>query len=55
MGVWVAQLVKHLPLFQVMIPGFLDGAPLGSLLSREPASPSPSVVLPSCLLSFSLK
>ena len=27
---WVAQLVKHLPLAQVMIPGFWDGAHIGA-------------------------
>ena len=36
---WVAQSVKHLLLAQVMISGFWDQV-LGSLLSREPASPS---------------
>ena len=41
-GRWVAQWVKHLPSAQVMIPGSWDRAPRQTLLSREPASPSPS-------------
>ena len=50
-GVWVAQLVKHLPLAQVMIPGSWDQALLrvhcseGSLLL---------ILLPSCALSLHL-
>ena len=53
-GTWVAQLVKRLPLAQVMIPVSWDPGPtLGSLLSREFASPSPSVspTPPACALS----
>ena len=39
-GAWVAQLVKHLPLAQVMIPGSWNRAPESvSLLSGESASP----------------
>jgi len=50
-GAWVAQMVKHLPLAQVMIPGSWDGAPAwGSLLGGEPASPS--TVPPACALSL---
>ena len=41
-GAWVAQLVKRLPLAQVMILGSWDLARIGLLLSRESASPSPS-------------
>ena len=52
-GTWVAQLVKHLPLAQVMILRFWDEVPsLGSLLSRESASPSAPPH--SCSLSFML-
>lgn len=61
-GTWVAQSFKHLPLAQVMILGSWDGTPaLGSLLSREFASPSPSALAPcSCSLclyqiNFNLK
>ena len=48
LGTWVAQLVKCLPLTQVMIPT------LCSLLGREPASPSPfclCLLLPYLVLS----
>ena len=46
---WVAQLVKHLPLAQVMI---LRWSPsLDSLLNGEPASPS---AVPLLVLSLSL-
>ena len=47
-GTWVAQSVKYLPLAQVMILGFGDGAPY--LYSAEPTSPSCSVCLPLPLL-----
>ena len=42
----MAQSVKHLPSAQVMIPGSWDGAGMriGSLLSRESASPNPSAL-----------
>ena len=43
-GSWVAQSLKLLPWTQVMIPG--------SLLSEEPASPSPSALLTPCLCSL---
>ena len=50
-GTWVAQLVKHLPLAQVMIPG-LGSSPLsGSLLSGESAFPSAPP--PACALALS--
>ena len=43
-GPWVPQLVKQLPLAQVKISGSWEPAS-GSLLSREPASTSPSTCL----------
>ena len=52
-GTWVAQLVKCLPSAQMMIPGSWDRAPLGSLLSGQPASLSPSIP-PTCTLWLSL-
>ena len=54
-GGWVAQLDKHLPRPQVMIPDSWDGAPggapcsVGSLLLPWPAS------TPACALSLSNK
>ena len=47
--------MKHLPSAQVMIPGSWDGAQItsGSLLSGEPASPSPSAAPPAYALSLS--
>ena len=46
MGHRVAQLVKHLPSAQVLIPRSWDQAPTSdSLLSWEPASPSPLLML----------
>jgi len=50
-GTWVAQLVKHLPSIQAMIQGSW-GSPMSGTgaLSREPASPSPSVLPPACAL-----
>ena len=66
-GTWVAQLVNHLTLAQVMIPRFVGSSPtLGSMLaaqSLEPASDSVSpslslslfLLLRSCSLSLSLK
>ena len=51
MGAWVAQLVKCLPLAQVMIPESWSSPASGSLLRRETASPFPSVPLPSHSLS----
>ena len=56
-GAWVAQSVKHLPSAQVMTLGTPGMSPtLGSLLSGEPASPSPaSPPLLVCSLSFSVK
>ena len=61
-GAWVAQLVKHLTLAQVMISQLVSSSPaLGSVLtarSLEPASDSVSSSLsapPPLMLSLSLK
>ena len=60
-GTWVAQLVKHLPSDQVMIPWSSDGALLGLPAQRGVCfslslslCPSPKLML-SCFLSLSLK
>ena len=54
-GAWVAQSVKHLPLAQVIIPGCWDQDPsLGSLLSGESISSTPSAPPSICALSFTL-
>ena len=50
----MAQLVKRLPLAQVMIPRSWSPT-LGSLLSGESASPCPSAPPPACTHSFSNK
>ena len=51
----VAQLVKRLPLAQVMIPASWGLSPAsGSLLVREPASPSASAWHSACARSLSL-
>ena len=45
-GTWVAQSVTHLPLAQVTDPRGLGLNPeSGSLLRREPASPSPPLLM----------
>ena len=55
-GTWVAQLVKHLPLAQVMVPGSWDQVQhraaysVGSLLFPFPLPASP----PTCAHSLSL-
>ena len=56
-GAWVAQLFKHLPCAQVMIPEGWGGVPptSGSLLSGESASPSPSAAPPAYGLSLRVK
>ena len=57
MSAWVAHMVKHLPLAQVMIPHRVLGSSptLGSLLSGECASPSPTAPpFPALALSLSL-
>ena len=55
MGTWVVQLVKHLPLAQVMILGVLRlNLASGSLLSGECESAPPSSSLPACVLSHLL-
>ena len=54
---WVAQLVKYLPLAQVMIPGSWDGVPhwapcsVRSLLLPLPATP-PACALSLCQINF---
>ena len=55
---WVAQLVKHLALAQVMIPGSWDGAPswapcsVGTLLLPPLALPWPMLGLSLCQIIF---
>ena len=56
-GAWVAQLVKHLPLAQVVIPGSSDrvswwaACSAGSLLLLLPTTPPACAVSLSCSLS----
>ena len=55
MGAWVAQLVKRLPLAQVMTPRVLGWRPAsGSLLVGESASPSTPALTCALPLSYSL-
>ena len=55
-GTWMAQLVKHLPLVQVMIWGPGIEPRVVSMLGGESASPSPSACHSPCYaLSLSLK
>ena len=51
MGAWVAQLVKCLPLAQVMIPGSWDQALHGSLLRGSLLLPLPATP-PACAFSL---
>ena len=48
-------MVNRLPSARVMIQGILESSPAsGSLLSREPASPSASAAPPACALTLAL-
>ena len=55
-GIWVAQVARHLPLAQVMIPWLRLRPASGSLLSGESASPSapPSLLMLSLACSLFL-